>query len=154
MNTLKWLLMSVIVLAGVVAFAGSASSEPRIDTMPNCPERWNGTGSFGPGQKAFDTPAEAAEDVRQAIIEGGGRGNGLVVESLVALDELTFSFPIVDTPEVDADGVITVEGRRVVGIWSPRTRSAPGRSLSRSCGVWRSESRVEQPTRGLARFPS
>ncbi len=109
-KTLKWSLMIVIVLVSGVVFAGSASSEPRIDTMPNCPERWNGAGSFGPGQEGFDTPAEAAEDLRQAIIEGGGRGNGLAVEPLVELDEVTFYFPIVDTPEEDADGLIRIEG--------------------------------------------
>ena len=109
MSRIGWIAVGVVTVAVGAIGVLSASSEPYVESMPNCPERWNISADWGPNDEGYGTPIEAAEEVRQAIVAGGGRENGRAVEELVSLDELTFYIPIPDTAKEDADGLIRVE---------------------------------------------
>jgi len=99
----------LIVGLGVgVGFASSALSDEVVATMPNCAERWNVSRLIDPSELGYETAAEAAEEVRQAIVDGGGRPDGRRLEALSQLDENTFYIPVAETPELDADALIEV----------------------------------------------
>ncbi|MGH8913960.1 MAG: hypothetical protein ACRDZM_05515, partial [Acidimicrobiia bacterium] len=48
------------------------------------------------------------DEVRQAVIDGGGRPDGATIERLVQLDDTTFYMPVPATPEEDADWLIEI----------------------------------------------
>lgn len=89
------------------ACGSNTTEEPPVSSIPNC-SRQEVIQSELSDEPGYSTPEEAAEVVRQAIIDGGGRPDGKAVPELLEFGYLSFYLPIVDTPARDGDGVIVV----------------------------------------------
>jgi hypothetical protein len=109
---MKRMLLAWIAVAAT-ACGPTAIAEQPVSSIPNCAEQEHIAATLD--GRSHATVEAAAEEVRQAIIDGGGRPDGLPVEELVQLDALRFYLPISSTPAEDGDGLIEVaeltEGR-------------------------------------------
>jgi hypothetical protein len=118
-----------VLLAGfalsAVACGSTAIAEQPVSSIPNCTELSVAQSLRSGDEKGYATPLEAAEEVRQAIIDGGGRPDGSPVEDLVQLDELRFYLPIPLTPAADGDVLIDVEELSWGGFLAIRVTACP-----------------------------